>query len=126
MGNVDSISRNLRVHNALCGKRARRFYWPEDRQISHDNPQAFVKGYAAWGKRGVVVNMMRKLPVSLYSGERFDIGSAPIVPHVSEHLPAIWAFWPARPDFNSAVRRNRPGVLSKVTNAAFALSSLLT
>jgi hypothetical protein len=93
------------------------FYWPEDGKIHHDNPQAFVKGYAAWGKRGVVVNMMRQLPASLYSGEKFDISCAPIVPHASEHLPAIWAFC-SSPEFNSSVRQIDQAL--KVTNATLA------
>ena len=90
------------------------FFWPEAGKIHHENPQAFVKGYAAWGKRGVVVNMMGQLPASLYSGEKFDISCTPIVPHDSDHLPAIWAFCSSL-DFSSSVRQIDQSL--KVTNA---------
>jgi hypothetical protein len=93
------------------------FFWPEDGKIHHENPQAFVKGYAAWGKRGVVVNMMGQLPASLYSGEKFDISCTPIVPHDTDNLAAIWAFCSSL-DFSLSVRQIDQSL--KVTNATLA------
>ena len=93
------------------------FFWPEDGKIHHENPQAFVKGYAAWGRRGVVVNMMGQLPASLYSGEKFDISCTPIIPHNADHLLAIWAFCSSL-TFRLSVRQIDQSL--KVTNATLA------
>lgn len=90
------------------------FYWPANGQIHHENPQAFVKGYAAWGKPGVVANMMGTLPASIYSGEKFDISCTPIVPRDAAHLPAIWSFVSSE-TFRVAVREIDQSL--KVTNA---------
>jgi hypothetical protein len=58
---------------------------------------------------------MRDLPVTLYTGEKFDVNSAAILPRNAEHLPAIWAFC-SSPEFNTAVRRIDQAL--KVTNAS--------
>ena len=52
---------------------------------------AYVRGEAAWGKRGIAVSQMNELPVTLYSGDaeyelRRDYTKK------EEHLPALWAF----------------------------------
>jgi hypothetical protein len=86
------------------GGREQVFYWAENGQIHRDNPKAYVKGENVWGRPGIVVSMMRDLPVTLYSGEKFDISCTPIVPHNNAHLPAIWCFC-ASPEYNESVRR---------------------
>ena len=48
--------------------------------------------------------MMRDLPVTLYSGNKFDISCTPVVPHNPAHLPPIWCFC-SSPEYNEAVRR---------------------
>ena len=58
--------------------------------------------------------MMRELAVTLYAGDLFDISCTPVVPHDSEHLPAIWAFC-SSPEYNIAVRALDQAL--KVTNA---------
>ena len=80
------------------------FYWVNNGQIHRDNPKARNQGENAWGKPGVVVSMMRDLPVTLYSGNKFDISCTPVVPHNPDHLPAIWCFC-SSPEYNEAVRR---------------------
>lgn len=79
-------------------------YWPEDGKIHKENPQARVQGKPAWGKPGVIVCLMDKLPATLYMGGLFRNGLAVIVPKKKEHLPAIWAFC-SSPEFNKAVRK---------------------
>src|SRR5438132_12315831 len=59
---------------------------------------------SALGKRGVAVSQMRELPVTLYTGERFDSNVAPIVPLNSDHLPALWAYCTSK-EYQTAVRR---------------------
>ena len=80
------------------------FYWPEDGRIHKENPAAYIKGGAAWGKPGVVVSMMAKLPVTLYSGEFFDISCTPIIPYDQKLVPAIWCYC-SSPNFSEEVRK---------------------
>lgn len=88
----------------LFGGKENVFFWANNGQIHRDNPKAYVKGESVWGKQGIVVSMMRELPVTLYSGDKFDISCTPIVPHNPAHLPAIWCFC-ASPNYNEAVRK---------------------
>ncbi len=90
------------------------FYWAEDGKCHRDNPKAYVKGEGVWGKPGVVVSMMRYLPVTLYSGDKFDISCTPVIPHNPANLPAIWCFC-SSPKYNEAVRQIDQSL--KVTNA---------
>jgi hypothetical protein len=90
------------------------FYWANNGQIHRDNPKARNQGENAWGKPGVVVSMMKNLPVTLYSGNKFDISCSPIVPHNPDHIPAIWCFC-SSPKYNEAVRQIDQSL--KVTNA---------
>ena len=85
------------------GGREHVFYWPDNGKLHRDNPAAYVKGAAVWGRVGVAVSMMGSLQVTLYTGEKFDIICSPIVPFSSEHLPAIWAFC-SSPGYFAAVR----------------------
>ncbi|HRS75332.1 MAG TPA: hypothetical protein P5282_10370, partial [Anaerolineaceae bacterium] len=80
------------------------FYWAEDGRCHRDNPRAYVKGEGVWGKPGVVVSMMKILPVTLYSGNKFDISCTPVISRNPAHLPAIWCFCSSS-EYNEAVRR---------------------
>ena len=90
------------------------FYWGDNGGTHRENPKAYVKGEGVWGKYGVVVSMMSVLPVTLYSGDKFDISCTPIIPHNPEHLPAIWCFC-SSPKYNEAVRQIDQSL--KVTNS---------
>jgi hypothetical protein len=79
-------------------------YWPNNGIVLKDNPNARVQGKPAWGKVGVSVSLMDKLPATLYSGDLFRNGVAAIIPKDAEHLLAIWAFC-SSPEFHDAVRR---------------------
>lgn len=79
-------------------------FWPEGGKIHKENPQARVQGKPAWGKPGVIVCLMDKLPATLYMGGLFRNGLAVIVPKKKEYLPAIWAYC-SSPEFNKAVRK---------------------
>jgi hypothetical protein len=71
------------------------------REKLHDSDQ---RGNAAWGKRGVGVSQMNNLPVTLYSGEKFDSSIAVIVPKDQTIVPALWAFCTAE-EFRVEIRR---------------------
>jgi hypothetical protein len=57
---------------------------------------------------------MRVLPVTLYTSFAFDNNTAVIVPHNTDHLPAIWCFCSSS-EYNEAVRQIDQSL--KVTNA---------
>ena len=53
---------------------------------------ASLQGKSAWGKRGICVSLMGRLPSCLYYGERYDMNSGVLWPLKDEHLPAVWCF----------------------------------
>ena len=73
------------------------------------------QGGHAWGKKGIIVSQMGKLPCTLYTGELFDNNCAVIVPKDSRYLAAIWTFCQSS-KFNEAVRQIDQAL--KVTNAS--------
>jgi len=79
-------------------------YWPNNGIVHKENPNARVQGIPAWGKEGVSISLMDKLPATLYSGDLFRNGVAAIIPKDAKHLLAIWAFC-SSPEFHDAVRR---------------------
>jgi hypothetical protein len=62
------------------------------------------QGHEAWNKQGVLVTLMRSLPVSRYEGELYDGNTATLIPFDLSHLPAIWSFSKST-EFHDAVRR---------------------
>lgn len=86
------------------GAREHVLYWQDGNGDLVNNPGAFVRGTQVWGSQGIHVSQMRKLPVTLYTGECWDTNSAPIIPKAPDHLPAIWCFC-SSPEYNKAVRR---------------------
>lgn len=76
-----------------------------------------LQGKNVWGKKGVAVSCMGVLPVSLYTGSKFNTNVAALVPENKEHLSAVWCFASSEL-YNSEVRK----VDSKlnVTNATLA------
>jgi hypothetical protein len=73
------------------------------------------RGNSVWTKSGVAVSQMRVLPVSLYSGEKFDSNVAIICPNDPHLLSAIWTFC-SSDQFVKEVRRIDKKV--NVTNAS--------
>lgn len=76
--------------------------------------ESYVRGWAAFGSKGILVSATGKLQVSLYNGEYFDNNCAVILPNEPERLPAIWCFCSSS-QFNSEVRKIDQAL--KVTNA---------
>lgn len=67
-------------------------WWQDEGAVLINNPQARIQGSSVWGKRGIVVSQMGDLPVTLYTGEIFDMNAAVVVPHDESDLPALWAY----------------------------------
>lgn len=104
-------------NTAFYAGRENIFFWGRDGRIHYENPNAYIKGEKFWGKHGVVVRMMGELPVTLYTGEMFDISCTPIVPYNESHLSAIWAFC-SSDEYTVAVRKIDQKL--NVTNATLA------
>lgn len=65
---------------------------------------ASIQGGDAWGQTGIAVSLMSSLPVTLYTGEKFDMNCGVIWPKRKADLAALWAFC-SSPEYNLAVRR---------------------
>ncbi|MGZ4009913.1 MAG: Eco57I restriction-modification methylase domain-containing protein, partial [Flavisolibacter sp.] len=78
------------------------------------NGESYVRGWQAFGKKGILVSAMSKLPVSIYNGEFFDNNTAVILPNNVDELPAIWSFCSSNM-FNEEVRKIDQKI--NVTNA---------
>ncbi len=89
--------------------RLRAFAEAQDRDRKQD-----FRGIHAWGKTGVAVSCTGSLPVSLYSGQKFDTNAAVVTPNDVRRLPAIWTFCSSA-SFNEEVRKIDQSL--KVTNA---------
>ncbi|MBF2759119.1 MAG: SAM-dependent DNA methyltransferase, partial [Ectothiorhodospiraceae bacterium AqS1] len=74
-------------------------------------------GHGAWGSRGIAINRMGDLPVSLYFGTKFDCNVAVLVPNERQDIPSIWEYCKS-PEYAKSVR-NLNSKLS-VTNATLA------
>jgi len=74
-------------------------------------------GHAAWGKRGIAINRMGQLPVSLYFGTKFDCNVAVLIPHDEQDIPAIWKYCTSQ-EYSENVRRLNAKL--SVTNATLA------
>lgn len=62
------------------------------------------RGNEAWGKKGIVISQMGRLPASIYTGEKFDTNASVIFPKDQQDVLAIWAYCSSE-DFCAAVRR---------------------
>jgi hypothetical protein len=78
---------------------------------------ASFRGKSAWGKTGVAVSMMGKLPATLYSGEKFSADVSIIEPKDSKHITAVWAYCSSK-DYAVEVRKIDRAL--RVTNSAMA------
>ena len=64
-------------------------------------------GTGAWGRKGVVVAKMGRLPASLYCGELFDDNTYTIVPQDEADIAALWAFVASGEFFLAVRERNQ-------------------
>ncbi len=74
------------------------------------------RGNEAWGRFGVAIAQMGKLPATLYNGHKFDTNTAVLVPTDQTILPALWCYC-SSPEFHVAVRAIDQAI--KVTNTSF-------
>lgn len=86
------------------GGRELMLWWGQDLEEAVQRGQAYIRGQEGWGKWGVVVKQMGKLPVTLYCGEKFDTNCAVVVPRKAKDLLPIWCFC-SSDEFGVAVRQ---------------------
>ena len=65
---------------------------------------AWIRGEAAWGKKGVAIAQISSLGATLYTGDLFDENTAAIVPHDKEDLAALWSYCSSN-EFREEVRK---------------------
>ncbi len=101
------------------------FYWEEGdgdfykavvERLGETGVSAWIRGRPAWGRLGVAVRVMGKLPVTRYTGELYDNNVAVVVAKHPDKLAALWAFCESD-DFNVAVRQLNQKV--SVTDESF-------
>lgn len=68
------------------------FYWQRGSGDLMNSGLAYIRGQAAWGKKGVAVSRMRQLEAGPYLGNFYNQTTAAIIPHDESLLPAVMAF----------------------------------
>ena len=61
-------------------------------------------GYEAWGRNGVLISEIGRMPATLYTGDMFDHTAHAVVPKSKDMWPAVWAFCSSE-EFTQSVRR---------------------
>jgi hypothetical protein len=67
--------------------------WENGKGFLSKHPGAYVRGTQAWSRQGILVSSMRRLPVTLYTGELFDNNTAVNLPHDPKHLNRTTRHW---------------------------------
>ncbi|HIF9491884.1 TPA: Eco57I restriction-modification methylase domain-containing protein [Photobacterium damselae] len=73
-----------------------------------------TRGSDVWGKEGISVSVMNKLPCTRYNGVHYDANSAVLCPKSLTDLPAIWTY-ASSDEFNLDIRKLDQKLM--VTNA---------
>jgi len=65
---------------------------------------ASIQGRDAWNRKGITVSLMGNLPVTLYSGDKYDMNCGALWPNHEADLPAVWAYCSSK-EFAVEVRK---------------------
>lgn len=103
-------------HHTLYGGRSMTLRWDEGAGAINELPGARKDGQSAWGRAGILVSQMNQLPITMFSGEKFDVNSAVLIPKELKFLSAISAYCSSN-EFKENVRKIDQQV--KVTSATF-------
>ena len=90
--------------------------WDKGPDDYSSRASAHLHSRAAEGRAGVLVRLMGRLPVTLYSGKVWHQNCARLVPSETKDLGAIWAFATST-EFEARVREIDPSL--KVTPSSF-------
>ncbi len=78
--------------------------WEDGEGSMSEEPGAYIRGKAAWGRNGVMVRLYRNLVSTLYSGDLFDQAGVAVVPKNPTDLGLLWAYLQSD-EFQREVRR---------------------
>jgi len=67
-------------------------WYGDDLKKSISDGKAYLRGEAAFGKKGVAISPTGTLFCSLYDGDFFDDNVQMLIPHKPDFLPAIWTY----------------------------------
>ena len=98
------------------GGREHVMHWGDDGALGRAKDYGY-RGQSMWEESGVAVSQIGALPVTRYTGERFDENAAVIGPLRSDLRAAVWSFCTS-PSYPRAVREINQKL--KVTNATLA------
>ena len=96
------------------GGRENVVYWEAGQGTLQRRDSVRIQGGGIWNRLGVAVSQMGALPVTLYTGEKFDPNVAGVGPLDKESLLAVWAYC-ASPEYSRDVREINQKL--NVTNA---------
>jgi len=83
---------NSITDNDLYAGRERILLWEDGKGELLKVPGARVQNIRYWGKPGVYVTRMAKMPVTLSVGEAWDRNGAMLIPKKQEHLIPLWLY----------------------------------
>jgi hypothetical protein len=98
------------------GGRETIIFWDNGKGSIRNQPSYRIVGQSAWGKQGIVIRQMGELPVSIYTGEMFDDGTAVLIPNHKDLLLPLWCYCESS-DFATSVRSVDQSL--KVTSSKF-------
>ena len=94
--------------------------WEQQQGALHNSPTAHnFPPKSVVGKKGIAIQRMRTLNVTLYDGQPFDDSVSPLIPARPELLPALWCYTHSDEYVEEVRRLNQsvkvvPGSLTKV------------
>ena len=83
--------------------------WENNSGSLSKSDSARVQGFDAWGKKGILVNLMRNLNASIYIGEIHDKITAAIIPLEKVYIEAVWCYVKSD-EFYNEVRNLNPAL----------------
>lgn len=84
-------------------------------------------GRGAWGRPGVIVSKMNRLPSSLYSGEFFDDNTYALIPKDPAHIAPVYHYVRSREYYDEVRKRNQKVAIdtSSMINVPFDIERWL-
>ena len=85
------------------GGREHVLHWDDRESILGAATDYGYRGQTIWGAEGISVSQIGQLPVTRYTGEKFDNNASALGPLSNDLLPAVWCFC-SSPEYAASVR----------------------
>ena len=85
------------------GGRAYVLHWDDQESVLGAATDYGYRGQSIWGSEGISVSQMGQLPVTRYTGEKFDNNASALGPLSDDILPAVWCYC-SSPEYAVCVR----------------------